>query len=226
MSTYQLYCFAESGNAYKAALMLELCGLDWGPVHVRYFDGETREPRYRETVNEMGEVPVLVTPTEKLSQSGVILDYLAEVTGQFGGQTTAEKREIWRWLLFDNHKFTMNYATLRFQYAVLKTGDTPVTAFLLGRARTAFEIVDRHLERQPFIMGDRPTIVDFSMVGYHYHDEPPCMDRRKEYPHLMAWVDRIAALPRWKGPYELMKSALPDVVSAAGTASPRGTRSS
>jgi hypothetical protein len=29
MSEFQLYCFAESGNAYKAALMLELCGVDW-----------------------------------------------------------------------------------------------------------------------------------------------------------------------------------------------------
>ena len=32
MPEYKLHCFAESGNAYKAALMLELTGQDWQPV--------------------------------------------------------------------------------------------------------------------------------------------------------------------------------------------------
>ena len=34
MSDYTLHCFAESGNAYKAALMLELTGQVWQPVFV------------------------------------------------------------------------------------------------------------------------------------------------------------------------------------------------
>lgn len=32
MPEYQLYCFAQSGNAYRAALMLNLIGADWQPV--------------------------------------------------------------------------------------------------------------------------------------------------------------------------------------------------
>ena len=60
MSEFQLYCFAESGNAYKAALMLELCDLDWSVEFVDFFNGETKTPQYRENVNELGEVPVLV----------------------------------------------------------------------------------------------------------------------------------------------------------------------
>ena len=59
MAEYQLYCFAQSGNAYKAALMLALTGADWEPVFVDFFNGETRTPDYR-ALNEMGEVPVLV----------------------------------------------------------------------------------------------------------------------------------------------------------------------
>ena len=43
----KLYCFGESGNAYKAALSLELAGLDWEPVYVDFFHGETRTPAYR-----------------------------------------------------------------------------------------------------------------------------------------------------------------------------------
>ena len=47
MAEYKLYCFAESGNAYKVALMLELCCADWQPVLVDFFRGETRSDEYR-----------------------------------------------------------------------------------------------------------------------------------------------------------------------------------
>jgi glutathione S-transferase len=60
MAEYQLYCFAQSGNAYRAALMLNLIGADWQPIYVDFFKGgETRTPKYRAEVNEMGEAPVL-----------------------------------------------------------------------------------------------------------------------------------------------------------------------
>src|SRR5215475_15813948 len=79
MSDYQLYCFAQSGNAYRAALMLNLIGAKWEPVFVDFFaGGETRTPKYRADVNEMGEAPVLAHGDKKLSQSGVILNYLAK----------------------------------------------------------------------------------------------------------------------------------------------------
>ncbi len=44
LAEYRLYCFAQSGNAYKAALMLKLCGADWEARFVDYFGGETRTP--------------------------------------------------------------------------------------------------------------------------------------------------------------------------------------
>ena len=78
---YTLYCFAQSGNCYKAALALELAGADWAPRFVDYFGGETRTPAYRE-INVMGEAPVLEHRGARLAQSGVILDYLAETLGQ------------------------------------------------------------------------------------------------------------------------------------------------
>src|SRR5262250_3253914 len=84
MSDYQLYCFAQSGNAYRAALMLNLIGAKWDPIWVDFFaGGQTRTPEYREKVNEMGEAPVLVHGNKKLTQSGVILTYLAEQSGKF-----------------------------------------------------------------------------------------------------------------------------------------------
>ena len=59
MAEYRLYCFAQSGNAYKAALMLNLCGADWEARFVDFFpSSEQRTPEFRQ-INEMGEVPVL-----------------------------------------------------------------------------------------------------------------------------------------------------------------------
>ena len=203
MSGYRLYCVAESGNCYKVALMLELSGCKWQPVFVDYFGGETRGSAYRENVNEMGEVPMLDTGDERLTQSGAILTWLANRTGRYGGRTEAEKLEVLRWMLFDNHKFTSYYATLRWMVGLAKAGDPAVIEFLRGRVIGAFQIVDRHLANRAFLLGDEPTIADFSLVGYHYFDEETGVDRN-QFPHLLAWTRRIAELPGWKGPYELM----------------------
>jgi glutathione S-transferase len=198
----------ESGNAYKAALMLNLCGADWEPLFVDYFGGESRDGRYRTEINEMGEVPVLDHSGKLFSQSGVILDYLAATLGKFGPSDADEAREIWRWILFDNHKFTSYFATLRFQFGLQKTGDTPVTEFLRARALAAFAIVETHLGPRDFIVGDRLTIADISMVGYLYYPEETGIDR-SAFPNINAWTARIAAMPGWAHPYALMKRGFP-----------------
>ena len=203
MSEYTLHCFGESGNAYKAALMLELARCDWSPIWVDYFNGETRGTAFRAGTNEMGEVPILGHKGLRLTQSGVILDYLAEQTRKFGPKSEDERREVWRWILFDNHKFTSYLATLRFMLTFTKTGETPVTEFLRPRVLSALQIVDRHLANQPFIVGKRATIADFSLCSYlFYAEEMPVP--LEEHINVMKWLDRIRALPGWKPPYELM----------------------
>jgi len=208
MADYKLYSFGESGNAYKCALMLELCRLDWEPRWVDFFNGETRSTEYRSAVNEMGEVPVLEHGGTRLTQSGVILDYLTEQTRKFGPKSDAERREIWRWILFDNHKFTSYLATLRFQIQFAKTGETPVTDFLRKRCTAALRIVDGHLAQNAYMIGKRPTIADFSMCGYLFYGEELTVDL-ESYTNLMNWLDRIRALPGWKHPYELMPRRKP-----------------
>ena len=205
MAEYTLYCFAQSGNAYKAALMLNLSGCDWQPVFVDYFGGETRSEKYRAEVNELGEIPVLDHAGKRLTQTGVILTYLAQQTGKFGGRDEDEKLEILRWILFDNHKFTSYYATLRFLVGLQKTGETPVTEFLRQRATTAFGIVDKHLAKQEFLVGGRPTIADISLAGYMYFPEETGI-KWSDYPAIEAWKKRIAALSGWAEPYKLMPS--------------------
>ena len=207
MATFRLHCFGESGNSYKAALMLALSGAEWEAVPIDYFNGETRSPAWREAVNEMGEAPVLEHAGKRLSQSGVILDYLAETTGKFGPADADERREILRWMLFDNHKFTSYYATLRFLVGLQKGPETPVTEFLRGRARAAFAIVDKHLATTPFLVAGRVTIADFSLLGYLYFDEHTGIPLG-DYPHILAWRERVAALPGWRLPYDLLAPAM------------------
>jgi len=209
MAEFELYCFAQSGNCYKAALMLELCGADWAPRKVEFLQGETRTEEFR-AVNEMGEAPVLKHRTLTLSQSGVILDYLADHFGRFGGESADEKREILRWILFDNHKLTSYTGTLRFMRTLQKTGETPVVEFLDGRARGAYKVLDRHMADRSFVVADRPTIADFSLCGYLYFQDEIGIDFT-EFAHINAWLDRIRAMPGWKHPYDLMPGhPLPD----------------
>jgi glutathione S-transferase len=205
MAEFELYCFGESGNSYKAALMMTLCALDWAPRRVAFMDGETRGAAFRSEVNEMGECPTLAHRGRLLSQSGAILDYLVQRTGRFGWSNDDERREVLRWLLFDNHKFTSYIATHRFMTHFMKL-DNEVTKFLKGRADSALRIVDKHLSTREWIALDRPTIADISMAGYMYYDGELGFDFA-DLPALAAWRERIRKLPGWRGPYELMPRA-------------------
>ncbi|HTR58923.1 MAG TPA: glutathione S-transferase [Casimicrobiaceae bacterium] len=199
---YTLYCFAQSGNAYKPALMLALAGADWVPRFVDYFVGETRTPAYR-AINVMGEAPILEHKGMRLTQSGVILDYLAETLGQFGARDAAERREILRWLLWDNHKLTSYTATYRFMRVFTKDPDPAVLKVFQARAETAWGILDAHLAGRNYVVDDRLTIADLSLCGYLFWPEEIGVDWA-QYPHIRDWLARIRGEPRWVHPYELM----------------------
>jgi glutathione S-transferase len=207
MSEYQLYCFAQSGNAYRVALMLNLIGADWEPIFVDFFGkGVQRTPEYRENVNEMGEAPVLVHGAKKLSQSGVCLTYLADRTGRFCPETEDDKLEALRWIIFDNQKVNGFLGPYRFLRTLARPpGDPAVLAFLKGRIDNNLAIVDKRLASRPYILGDRATIADLSLVAYlYYPPEEFGFDIAGEHKNIAAWLDRIKALPGWRHPYELM----------------------
>ena len=149
---------------------------------------------------------------KRMSQSGAILLWLAEITGKFA-PTSDQRFEAMRWLFFDNHKFTNNYAMYRVQNCMTpQAADPAVLAFLRSRAESAFSIAEKHFKDSPFVVGDTPTIVDFSMAGYVFYPAAETgFDLAAEYPAIDAWRRRVAALPGWKPPYELMPvgSSLP-----------------
>ena len=214
MSDYQLYCFAQSGNCYRVALMLNLIGADWAPIFVDFFKGgETRTAKYRAEVNDMGEAPVLVHGNKKLSQSGVCLTYLAERTAKFAPQGEDERLEALRWIIFDNQKVNGFLGPYRFLRNFAKPAPDPaVLAFLKGRIDGNLAIVDKRLASRAFMLGERPTIADLSLCAYLYYPADEFgFDIAGTHKNIGAWLERIKALPGWKHPYDLMPGHPPQL---------------
>ena len=200
----KLYCFGESGNSYKAALTMELAGVPWEPVFVDFFKGETRTPQYRQ-LNAMGEAPVLVGSEINLSQSGAIQYYIASLTGQFMGQTPAEKRAILRWVFWDNHKMSSVAGTTRFLANFLPENKRPeeVIAWHKARLRVSLKVLEQTLEENDWLAGQDISLADIACCGYLYYPEPFGFER-KEWPNIDRWLANISTQKGWQHPYDLM----------------------
>lgn len=203
---YRLHGFCQSGNTFKVAFLLRALEQPWEPVFVDFMRGVTREAHWRDVANQMGEVPILEDGPRHLTQSGLILTYLARKHGAFQGATEDEQHEVLRWLLFDNHKFTSYFASYRFMKAFGATVPDPsVMSWLRGRLDNAFGIVNKHLEDQAFMVGNAPTIADFSLCGYLFYPvEESDYGVETRFPHIKSWLSRVQALPGWADPYEVL----------------------
>jgi len=199
----KLHCFGESGNAYKAALALELSGLEWEPVFVDFFGGAARSAEWK-SVNTMAEAPVLVDGDMTLSQSGAIQQYITDKSGKFGG-APADKYEVLRWVLWDNHKLSSQAGMTRFLMNFLPADKRPeqVIGFMQGRLKAAYTVLNDQLEGRDWIVGDGMTNADISCCAYLFYPEPYGFDRA-DWPNIDAWLTRISETPGWKHPYDLM----------------------
>lgn len=204
MAEYRLHGFGESGNTYKVALYLAAVGADWECVVVDMFAGQQRDPAWRSDFNELGEVPVLQHAGRTLSQSGVILDYLtAQFDGAYGWSNDDERREILRWILFDNHKFSGLLATARFLRQFAGMAGSEVTAFYEKRFASALRSLEKRLADRDWVAVDRPSIADLSLAGYLFYDGELPFDWADK-PAVRAWRDRLRELPGWRPPYDLL----------------------
>ncbi|WP_439111745.1 glutathione S-transferase family protein [Lentibacter sp.] len=207
--TIKLHCFGESGNAYKAALALELSGLPWKPVYVDFFGGAARTPEWR-AKNVMGEAPVLEDGDIRLTQSGVIQQYITDKSGKFGG-TPEEKYEVLRWVLWDNHKMSSQAGVTRFLMNFLPEDKRPkdVIGFLQGRLKAAYATLDSHLEGRDYIVGKGLTNADLSNCGYLFYPEPFGFER-SEWRNIDRWLTNIESTDGYKAPYDLMPGSPAD----------------
>lgn len=201
----KLYCFGESGHSYKAALALQLADIDWTPIFVDFFNGETRSDQYRNQINEMGEAPVLVDGDIKLTQSGVIQNYLYNRTGKHGGKDEAEKLEILRWILWDNHKLSSFAGNTRFlmNFFPKDKRPQPVIDFNLARLKSSYGILENALTDKDFLVGNNISHADMTCCAYLYYPEPFGFER-DDWPNIDRWLGNISTTPGWQHPYDLM----------------------
>jgi glutathione S-transferase len=205
MPKYRLHYFPESGNSYKLALMLTLCGESFESVWTDFGGGVTRTPQWRRDVNEMGEIPVLEVDGERLTQTAPILLRLAEQYGRFGGETAQQRFEMLRWLFWDNHKLTSYMATYRYNRTFTPSPDAHVQKYFRKRIDEFLEILEQHVARHAFAIGDKPTVADFSMMAYlSFPSDETGYDWATSHPAVNAWLQRIAALPGWRSAYDLL----------------------
>ena len=77
--------------------------------------------------------------------------------------------------------------------------------FLRRRVDDFLGIIERRLAEQPFVAGDAPTVADLSMTGYlAFPPHESGYDLSATHPAVHAWLGRIAALPGWRAPYDLL----------------------
>src|ERR1700749_4226266 len=150
MPNYRLHYFPESGNSYKLALMLTLCGQRFEPVWTDFGGGVTRTAEWRARVNPMGEIPVLEIDGERLTQTAPVLLKLAKDQGKFGATTEQEQFELLRWLFWDNHKLTGYMATYRFQRTFTPSPDAQVLKYFRAGLDDFLSVRAQHREREEF----------------------------------------------------------------------------
>ncbi len=205
MTTYRLHYFPESGNSYKLALMLTLCGQRFEPVWTDFGAGVTRTAEWRRRVNEMGEIPVLEQDGERLTQTAPILLRLADTYGKLHAITERERYDILRWMFWDNQKLSAVMAEYRYRRAFTRAPDPAVMAHLKARLDDYLGILERYVADHAFIAADRPNVADLSMTGYlcfPVHESG--YDLAASHPAIAAWRERVSALPGWRAPYDLL----------------------
>jgi glutathione S-transferase len=192
-----LYEYELSGNSYKVRLFLSLLGTPFDAVRVDLFKGEGQRPEYL-AINPLGQVPALVDNGETLRDSQAILFYLARRYGNnlwLPDEPLQQARTL-AWLSLAANELANGPAALRvavrFKRPISVEWATTVT-------KRAFSLMQKTLANQMWLMpGDHPTIADIACFPYTalVHEGNFSI---AEYPAVVAWCDRVRALPRFEG---------------------------
>jgi len=196
----------RSGNCYKIRLTAALLGL---PLERRGYDimkGETRTPEFLAQVNANGRIPVLQIGVSDergaearfLPESNAACWYLA-----YGSHLIPQDRfaqaDMLRWMFFEQYSHEPNIATLRFWLRFVGEANLApeqraqiVLKRMAGCA--ALELMNEHLGSHSFFCGQAATLADIALFAYTHVAEEGGFGLG-DYPHVGAWIARIAALP-------------------------------
>lgn len=198
---FTLYGSFLSGPTYKVGLMLALTGQAYAYRHVDLSKAEQKSPDFLK-LNRFGQVPVLVHDGRSLVQSCAIIEYLADLTGHFGGKDAIERQEAREWLHWDVDRLMPWMNRTRF-YARFVKPEPAVMEATRKAALMGLDSLEKLLTGRSFILPSGPSMADISLFSSVVHAAEADIDL-DEYPVIQAWWGRIAALPGFKLPYDLL----------------------
>jgi len=189
---YQVYGMAASGNCYKVKLMLSLLGeaFTWHECDPR--QGATRTAAFLK-LNPLGKVPVLVLPDGRpLPESNAILCYLAEGSRWWPSDRFA-RAQVLQWLFFEQYSHEPYVAVARAIQLFYPQRAAELPA-LIAKGEAALQVMEQHLGRHDYLVGETATIADLALYAYTHVAEEGGFNLRN-YPALSRWLERVAELP-------------------------------
>ncbi len=201
---FELHGFAYSGPTYKVALALSLMGEAFDYTHVNMMGGEHKQPPYLSR-QRYGQVPMLVDRNNgrHLCQSAAILEYLADMTGRFGGADLDERLQVREWLYWDFDRLAAPLYKARVVKAGFRQAPPEVVEDCLNAARTALGVLESHLAGRAWLVGEGATIADIDIYGVVCCAGEAGIDIA-EYPQVGAWAKRVEALPGFRSRADLL----------------------
>ena len=190
-----LYDNADSGNGYKARLLLHLLDIPYRRVELDIDRSETRTPEFL-AKNPNGRIPTLeLDDGTYLPESNAILFYLADGTPYLPRGRLARAQAL-QWMFFEQYSHEPYVATPR--YIIRHLGrDHPRIRELperLERGRQALGVMEHHVTTRRFFVDERVTIADIALYAYTHVAQEGDHDLRP-YPAVRAWLDRVARQP-------------------------------
>ena len=191
-----LYDFMGSGNGYKVRLLLAQLGIPFTLVERDIMKGETRTPDFL-AKNPNGRIPTLeLEDGTFLAESDAILWYLAEGT-RFAPETRLERAQTLQWMFFEQYSHEPYIAVARFWrhfFAKLTPQQEMELPGRMEKGYAALGVMERHLARNRFFVGNRYGIADIALYVYtHVAGEGGF--NLDNYPQVNAWLARVASEP-------------------------------
>ncbi len=196
-------------NGHKVAIMLEESGLAYRLKPVNILRGEQFKPGFLK-INPNNKIPAIVDrdgPGGKpfaIFESGAILQYLAEKTGQFMPREMAARFIVIQWLffqvggvgpMFGQCGHFLGYAPRKIPYAIDRYRNE--TLRLYG-------VMDKRLRKVPFLAGDY-SIADMATWPWVHVRWLHKIDI-DEFPRVKKWYEKIAARPAVQRGVGLLKA--------------------
>jgi glutathione S-transferase len=195
-----LYGHWLSQPSAKVGLMLAMTETPHVYRHVDLWVGAQKEPAFV-ALSPFAQVPVIVHNGTPLSESNVILVYMAVKLGKLDGATPEERLRVREWLSWEADQLfwiSRRRAQIRFM-----KGHEAIVERYGNSASRALSLLDRRLAERDFIVGDNPTITDVACFVTTMLADEAKLDIA-EWPNVGAWQKRMLAQPGCAHPYEIM----------------------